>query len=313
MSVKCQTYFKQGDKAMAIIGMRELLRDPTKVFSTIDESREPVLVTNRGRPVAALYPVDANQAEELMLANAPEYVASRRDAEYARSEGRTRSLEEAIEEHNASAEPDDRVEPDDTGSSGDAVSPSSPSPDTSELVPMAELQAIFGAELGSEVADETRRRVSAISEALVDSAETAGLLETKAGGGVEDREEIVERIAKLSAQLLSEVMREVLLQAASERVSALGAEPEDLTYRLEPEGIFGRQLAEETIEAAAAYVEQFNGEILSVAPSLEAGGLLPTYDASVKAASAFGFGRGFRVGVRPTGLSRGLKSAVPQR
>lgn len=108
---------------MAIIGMRELLRDPTKIFSAIEETREPVLVTNRGRPVAAMYPVDSARAEQLMLAASSEYVESRRLAEHARAEGRTRSLDDAIAEHNATVADAERIE---TEQAGVAPPPAAP-------------------------------------------------------------------------------------------------------------------------------------------------------------------------------------------
>lgn len=278
---------------MAIIGMRELLREPTKVFREIEEKREPVLVTHRGRPVAAMYPVDADRAEQLMLASAPDYVESRRSAENARAEGRTRSLGEAIREYNAGVESDERIETEEAeaASAASVFEPNVTAP--GELVPMAELQAIFGAKLAGEVAREAGRRISAISESLVSSAEAAGLFEpekTAAGAESDDRTAVIRRVQALSGQLFGEVMRETLLQAATERVSALGAEVPDMSDVVGPEGMFDKRLADETLEIADARVEQFNGEILGLARSQEVGTLLTTYAASIKGVTAFGRG-----------------------
>jgi prevent-host-death family protein len=301
---------------MAIIGMRELLRDPKKVFSNVEESGEPVLVTNRGRPVAALYPVDAERAEELMLESAPEYLASRRQAENARSQGRTRSLDEAVAEYNEGVEAGDRIEPDDTDTTlldqpiaglGASV--------WAQPVPVAELQAIFGAKLGEEVANQAHLRVAHISESLVDSAEAAGLLAfdpAKTTAGVDDREKVVRRVMELSAQLLGRLMLENLLSAARSRMSALESETAAAASGSDPDGMFGRRLAEETLDTAASNVEQFNGEVLSLGSVFGAGGLLSTYDASIKAASAFGLGRASHTGAAPVVRDQGAAPGMRQ-
>lgn len=78
---------------MAITTMRELLRAPGKAFESVDQG-ETCLITRHGRPVAALVPVDQADAEKFILAAAPEFAESRREAEHADSEGRTSSLEE---------------------------------------------------------------------------------------------------------------------------------------------------------------------------------------------------------------------------
>jgi PHD/YefM family antitoxin component YafN of YafNO toxin-antitoxin module len=276
---------------VAIIGMRELLRDPKKVFSEIEEKREPILVTNHGRPVAALYPVDANRAEQLMLEATSEYVESRRRAENARAEGRTRSLDQAIQEYNAGVEAGAQIE-----TEAAVAAPALPaleldSTEPAAFVPMAELRAIFGTKLAGIVAREVDQRVYAISESLVGSAEGTGLLVSKgheAVGKSEDREGDIRRVRALNAQLFGEVMRGILLQAAKERIAALDEEAPDVAYAVGSEGMFGWHFAEETLETAEAHVKHFNGEILRLARSHGAGTLLTTYAASIEGATAFG-------------------------
>ena len=80
---------------MAVISVRELLRDATTVFEGMERDREPVLITRRGRPVAALVPVNPEQAEAMILSSAPALIESRRRAEQAIAEGRTTPLEDA--------------------------------------------------------------------------------------------------------------------------------------------------------------------------------------------------------------------------
>ena len=95
---------------MAIIGMRDLLRDPKQVFKQVEEGGEPTVVTRNGRPVAALIPVDSENAERLLLGATPEYSASRREAEHASAEGRTHSLDDAIAEYNARLDTTEPIE-----------------------------------------------------------------------------------------------------------------------------------------------------------------------------------------------------------
>jgi hypothetical protein len=84
-----------------------------------------------------------------------------------------------------------------------------------------------------------------------------------------------------------EIMREVLLRAAAERVKALETEAADTSYSVDPEGMFGTRLAEETLETADACVKRLNGEILRIAPSEGASGLLTAYAASIRGALTF--------------------------
>jgi antitoxin (DNA-binding transcriptional repressor) of toxin-antitoxin stability system len=270
---------------MAIIGMRELLRDPTKVFSEIEEKGEPFLVTNRGRPVAAMYPVDSSRAEQLLLATAPEYLESRRSAERARTEGRTRSLESAIEEYNAGVEPDEQIETEETEPEFARPLPAVTAQD--DLVPMAELKAIFGAELACEIATEADRRISTLSESLVGSAEIAGLLDAESTEGASGRREVIAQVRELDAELFGNVMREVLMQEAKERIAAFGVDT-PASRAVGPDGLFDRQFAEETIETAAAYVRQFHQEILAPTHFQPTSPLLITYAASIRGATTLG-------------------------
>ena len=269
---------------MAVIGIRDLLRSPKEIFDALGESREPFLVTKHGRPIAAIYPVDASQAERLMLETAPEYVEARRVDEHARAEGRTQSLEDAIREYNATVEADKRIALEDEPAKPAEEPSSSPSDIRSDeapdhdLVPMVELRAVFGEERAGAVARDATQRIAAMSESLVDSAARAGLLESEQTGDVDepkDRSEVIRRVEELSAQLFGGVMREALLRATADRVVAL--EADDAASLIEPEGMFGQQLAEETLETAHASVQRLNDEILKSQSFRSAGGLVRLY------------------------------------
>lgn len=76
---------------MAEIGVKELKATASAVIDRV-ESGAAFVVTRRGRPAAVLMPID--EAEDLVLANADEYVRLRRAARKAHAEGRTVDLSE---------------------------------------------------------------------------------------------------------------------------------------------------------------------------------------------------------------------------
>lgn len=86
------------------IGIRELARNASKVVEQVKRSRRPTLITRHGRPVAALVPVDEEELEDWILANAPEFVASMHEADREIEEGRSGvPLEEVLKEFQADA------------------------------------------------------------------------------------------------------------------------------------------------------------------------------------------------------------------
>lgn len=78
---------------MAVVNVRELARNTSKVISEVAKSKRATLVTRNGYPVAAVVPVDADAFEDWIMANAPEFIASRRQADEDLKRGRTISLE----------------------------------------------------------------------------------------------------------------------------------------------------------------------------------------------------------------------------
>jgi len=74
---------------MAEIGVKELKATASAVIDRV-EAGAAYVVTKRGRPAAVLLPVE--EAEDLVLANADEYVRMRREARTAYEQGRTTSL-----------------------------------------------------------------------------------------------------------------------------------------------------------------------------------------------------------------------------
>jgi prevent-host-death family protein len=76
---------------VAEIGIKELKATASAVIDRVEDGAAFV-VTRRGRPAAVLMPVE--EAEDLVLANADEYVRMRRAARAAYAAGRTVDLAE---------------------------------------------------------------------------------------------------------------------------------------------------------------------------------------------------------------------------
>ena len=52
---------------MSTIGVRDLARHASSIISNLEQTREPALITRRGRPVAYMLPVDSEQFEDFVL------------------------------------------------------------------------------------------------------------------------------------------------------------------------------------------------------------------------------------------------------
>jgi prevent-host-death family protein len=76
---------------MAEIGIKELKTTASAVIDRVEEGAAYV-ITKRGRPAAVLLPID--EAEDLVLANADDYVRMRREARAAYAKRRTVPLKD---------------------------------------------------------------------------------------------------------------------------------------------------------------------------------------------------------------------------
>lgn len=74
---------------MAEIGVKELKATASAVIDEVEDGAAYV-VTKRGRPAAVLMPVE--EAEDLVMANADEYIRLRRQARAAYARGSTTNL-----------------------------------------------------------------------------------------------------------------------------------------------------------------------------------------------------------------------------
>ena len=75
---------------MGSVSIRELARNASGVVDEVSRSGRPALVTKHGRVMAAVVPVSEEALEDFVLANAPEFVTSMREADQDLARGRTR-------------------------------------------------------------------------------------------------------------------------------------------------------------------------------------------------------------------------------
>ena len=77
---------------MSAITIRALADGASRVVRDVQETGRPAVITNRGRPVAAIVPLTTEQLEDWVLANLPEFIESMNEADEDLTAGRTRSL-----------------------------------------------------------------------------------------------------------------------------------------------------------------------------------------------------------------------------
>lgn len=227
---------------MPAIGIRDLLRDAKTVFERIEKDQEPVLITRRGRPFAALVPVDPENAEALILSSAPELVESRRRAENARAEGRTTSLEDAL---NALDDDDPAAEEDDG-----IVSARSMAHVDAIHEPLPALAHVFGVERAEEVAKTATQRVERFTRKLLeDAVDTHRTSPAEIDDLVATMAALNEHVVKL--RLRRAVARNLRAVAAISGGSATNAAPEGVSA----EGLLGYKLADAAVDEATEFVD----------------------------------------------------------
>jgi prevent-host-death family protein len=74
------------------VGIRDLKNRTTEILRAVEQRGAAVVVTRHGRPAALLLPIGSPEAEDYVLAHAPEIVASLREAQADLRAGRTVTL-----------------------------------------------------------------------------------------------------------------------------------------------------------------------------------------------------------------------------
>jgi len=81
---------------MPVVGIRQLARNASAIIRDVRETGMPTVVTDRGKPVGVIYPFDEEDLEDYVLANAPEFVARRAQADRDIAEGEAIPLEKLL-------------------------------------------------------------------------------------------------------------------------------------------------------------------------------------------------------------------------
>ena len=88
-----------GENSMTgAVSVRQLADHTSRVVRTVEETSKATLITKRRRPVAVLAPIDADGLLDHIFANAPEYIASIRQADENLTSRRTKSLRDVLAE-----------------------------------------------------------------------------------------------------------------------------------------------------------------------------------------------------------------------
>lgn len=232
---------------MPVIGLRELSRKTGATVEQLEATGEPIIITKQGHPIAALVAVDRDRLQDLVLATAPEFVRSTKEADDALAAGITRPMSEVL------ADMADRE-----AASGAADATSDPARGTDGGIPpladqlvaeYAELVTRFSGEaserplvpadaseiralqeasinLFREFISSTLARVSERARAVVVGAERA---DGEEGGGpplTETFDAVVERIPADSADAVGQTD----LGAAWETASSAGGEESEILH-----------------------------------------------------------------------------------
>ena len=279
--------------SLAVVKIRDLVRRPKRVFDELEATGEPVLVTRNGEAIAALFPVNPQEATQLAMAALPEFVESRRHAERARSEGRTRSQEDVARDL-ASRQEEARTREEArttsaTGPIGEAEPVGMESfPEPSGAV-VGAINEVFGSDLGRELAPQVGASLAVASEPVILAAAraAAGPATPEAEGeeAEEAHREVELRIHQLNGQLFIRFFPVILEGKVLDRLAARPMRSVQV-HKPEPgsEGILGKQLAEETLEDLTVCVKSVNTQLLTGQPTGEFS--LHVYEAFVKGTEA---------------------------
>lgn len=178
---------------MAIVGIRDLNRRTKDIIETLEETREPVILTRQGQPIATIQPVDRRRLNDLVISTAPEFVDSMRSAEQQFEAGKTRPLGEATAEIRARRLAAEQAEDGTVEKQGTAQEPEI---GVAASAVLSAIRASVGALTSTYAAAAVSKRAKELSEAIVEEA-TAKEVLSREGEGSEPLEEINEINARL--------------------------------------------------------------------------------------------------------------------
>ena len=83
---------------MSTISIRDLGRRPSQVVDEVIRTGRPAIITRYGRPVTAMVALDPDELEDYVLAQAPEFARSMREADADLRAGHARPATEVFAE-----------------------------------------------------------------------------------------------------------------------------------------------------------------------------------------------------------------------
>ena len=242
---------------MAVVSVRALLRDAAKVFEGVEQDKEPVLITRRGRPFAALVPVDPERAEAMILSSMPEFVESRRLAENAHAEGRTTPLAEVLRELDAEeAEPGDIH--DESSTPAECV-------DTAQAE-SPDLALLVGSARAEEIDQIVRERVHTITINTLQ-----GVAEADPVWLAQRRRGLERTLENLNSRMFNVRLRHELLRHLSQGIAVIHGTPGAGKSISRTEGLLGDALTDAVLGDTASFVDSVNARNIEV--SMRAGRL----------------------------------------
>jgi antitoxin (DNA-binding transcriptional repressor) of toxin-antitoxin stability system len=229
---------------MAIIGIRDLLRDHKDIFARIDDENEPFLITRHGKPLAALVPVDPSQAEAYVLASSPDFIQRRN--EVAATPEAVTPLEEVAAEYG--------VEPEEAEEENARR----------ELLP-GFVGSVFGEDLAIALAAQASARLAYLSDAVVKTAEESGLISKPADAA---------RVRELNYSLFNSALHEAVADTAVTCVAGIAAARDEFTDRSK----FGETLASDALDKTTAFVNAANKNFYVLSKQAGVGKSLGAYE-----------------------------------
>lgn len=161
---------------MPVIGLRQLSRETAKVVKELQESGEPLVITKQGVPIATLTPVDASEAQNIVLGLAPAIRETSSTEEVDIAPRKTRSLDELSEEL-----------------SEELVAEAAQSPEGQEAL----------VTLGEDLAEQQREVSAEVSRVFEDANRRAQVLVARAISGQATAGRVLRKSTSLSGKLVS--------------------------------------------------------------------------------------------------------------
>jgi prevent-host-death family protein len=258
---------------VAIVKMRDLLRNPTEVFDTLEPGDDPVLITRNGEPVALLTPVAPEDAASAALAALPGFAERRRQADQAMREGRIVRSAEVLSRL--------RAQP-----GAEALAPEEDAVATLHDVferlaerdrdPVTEsITLLFGSDTARKRSERVRLLVAEGAAPVLNA-----VVEAETARGKSSAEEVAERVSGLSACLFGNLLQRTWHQAFERMNLAINLNGK--AAAADAHEVLAEKILERANAATAALNMEVAGRLFEGAP-LD----LPRYDAFVAGVCAF--------------------------